>query len=486
LSSTLHPVGTHPGQPRLDLVFVHGLGGHWLDTWSHTGEKTGFWPRWIAEENPDLAVWSLEYPAVRTAWRGPSMSILEHADDVLDCLRVARIGKRPLVFVCHSLGGLLVKQLLRSAAERPRVRHIGEATIGVAFFATPNTGSRLASFAGSALALLGPLGVLYRGSDVLGELRANAPQIRGLNDWFRNNAAARQSTAQLRVKVWYEKRGPMGILVVDETSANPGIVDVTPLGVNADHFTICKPLHAQDRRVLNVIELCQTPAGATHTTTRSVHLHHRRRTFFVGRKREQQQLAERLAGGGRAMICAVAGMGGVGKTELALQVAGDLGADAFPDGIVTVNLQGTPDPTATAAAPLSPEAAMQRVLVQLDPTTKPPKDADVLAQAYRRALAGKRLLLILDNALDEAQVTPLVPPESAALLVTSRTRIALAEGLTLDLDTLDPGDAVELLKEEIGTARPLDDATLARLAELCGYLPVALLAIAGTIKTRPS
>ena len=212
------------------------------------------------------------------------------------------------------------------------------------------------------------------------------------------------------------------------------------------------------------------------------HLLQRHRTFFVGRERETQQLAERLAGGGRAAICAVAGMGGVGKTELALQVAGDLGASTFPDGIVTVDLQGTPDPTAAASAPLSSEAAMQRVLVQLDPTTKPPEDADALALGYRRALVGKRLLLILDNASDEEQVTPLVPPEPVALLVTSRTRIALAEGLTLDLDTLDPGDAVKLLQEEISTARQLDEATLASFAELCGYLPVALLAIAGTIK----
>ena len=218
-----------------------------------------------------------------------------------------------------------------------------------------------------------------------------------------------------------------------------------------------------------------TPPGRTF-------LQHRRRTFFVGRKREKQQLAERLTGGGRATICAVAGMGGVGKTELALQVAGGLGAETFPDGIVTVDLQGTPDPTAAAAAPLSPEAAMRQVLVQLDPTTKPPEDAEAVALAYRRALVGKRLLLILDNAQAEAQVTLLVPPEPAALLVTSRMRIALAEGLTLDLDTLDPKDAVALLQEEIGTARPLDDATHAHFAELCGNLPVALLAIAGTIK----
>ena len=215
------------------------------------------------------------------------------------------------------------------------------------------------------------------------------------------------------------------------------------------------------------------------------HLQQRRRTFFVGRDAEKRQLTERLAGGGRAAICAVAGMGGVGKTELALQVAGALGEAAFPDGIVTVNLMGTPD-AATPLPPLAPEAAMRDVLAQLDPTAQPPTEPAALARAYTQALVGKRLLLILDNARDTAQVTPLVPPEPVALVVTSRHRIDLPEGLTLDLDTLQPDDALSLLREEIGAARALDEPTLARFANFCGYLPMALLAIAGTIKASRS
>jgi tetratricopeptide (TPR) repeat protein len=245
-----------------------------------------------------------------------------------------------------------------------------------------------------------------------------------------------------------------------------------------------EPLAAIAKEIRELIEPREAAAvGVTSIGTRRTYLHHRRRTFFVGRDKEKRQLAGRLAGGGRAAICAVAGMGGVGKSELALQVAGDLGAAAFPDGIVTVDLQGSPDPTAAASAPLSLQAAMQGVLVQLNPTSKPPEDSTQVALVYRRTLVGKRLLLILDNARDEAQVTPLLPPEPVALLVTSRTHIALDDGVTIDLDTLDLDDAVALLKEEIGGTRPLDEATLARFAELCGYLPVALLAIAGTIKT---
>ncbi len=245
------------------------------------------------------------------------------------------------------------------------------------------------------------------------------------------------------------------------------------------------PLTAIVREIHRLIGPAEPGAAAESPEPAAgrTHLLHRRRTFFIGRDREKQQLKERLAGGGRATICAVAGMGGVGKTELALQVAGDLGERTFSDGIVTVDLLGIPDPTAAATAPQSPVAAMRQVLVHFDPTTKPLEEADALAGAYRRALVGKNLLLILDNARDATQVTPLLPPEPVALLVTSRTHIALPEGLILDLDTLDPGDALALLKEEIGAARLLDDATLARFAELCGYLPVALLAIAGTIKT---
>ena len=354
----------------------------------------------------------------------------------------------------------MVKQLLRTSAESndAAISRIGEATAGVAFFATPNTGSRLASLAATSLGFLGPLGMAYRGSDVLRELRANSAQIRSLNDWFRNHAANRPPTERLHVKAWCEKLGPLGIRIVDETSANPGIADVTILGVNADHFSICKPTRSDDRRILNVLELCAQPSAQSssdrheETAPHRTHLQQRRRTFFVGRDAEKRQLMERLAGGGRAAICAVAGMGGVGKTELALQVAGALGEAAFPDGIVTVNLMGTPD-AATLLPPLTPEAAMRDVLAQLDPTAQPPAEPSALARAYAQALVGKCLLLILDNARDTAQVTPLVPPEPVALVVTSRHRIDLPEGLTLDLDTLDPADAVALLQEEIGAAR---------------------------------
>src|SRR5581483_8436194 len=93
-------------------------------------------------------------------------------------------------------------------------------------------------------------------------------------------------------------------------------------------------------------------------------------------------------------------------------------------------------------------------------------------------LAGKRVLILLDNALDAAQVRPLVPPAPCALIVTSRRRIVLEGIRRFDLDALSDKDARALLREILDKRRATD-AQLDRIAELCGYLPLALR-IAGT------
>src|SRR5262249_21126177 len=86
---------------------------------------------------------------------------------------------------------------------------------------------------------------------------------------------------------------------------------------------------------------------------------------------------------------------------------------------------------------------------------------------------GKRVLLILDNALDGDQVAPLLPPEDCALIVTSRRRIAVAGLVRVDLDLLTPEDAADLLRSIVGEGSATA-AELSRIAELCGLLPLAL------------
>ena len=285
-------------------------------------------------------------------------------------------------------------------------------------------------------------------------------------DWLRRYARRLRNDAELRRY--------LGRIASGQERAS---VAALPEGTRADTRLLVRVL--EETQLLQVARSTGL-AGATTLPPLP-----RRRMFFIGRDQEKALLMERLVGGGRAAICAVAGMGGVGKTELALQVASTMGKEIFPDGILFVNLRGTPDPT-SVLPPLTPEAAMQNVLTQLNPTAKPPETNEALGAAFASVLAGQRSLLILDNAKDEKQLRDLIPPEPVALLVTSRSHIVLPEGITFDLDTLAQDDARSLLKEEIGPAITLDDATLDSFAELCGYLPLALLAIAGTIRRSRS
>ncbi|AXX33589.1 tetratricopeptide repeat protein [Actinosynnema pretiosum subsp. pretiosum] len=174
-------------------------------------------------------------------------------------------------------------------------------------------------------------------------------------------------------------------------------------------------------------------------------------------------------------LCVVTGTAGVGKTSLAVHWAHRVSA-AFPDGQLYVNLRGY-DP----GPPVTPAHALDHFLRSLrDPGEPVPADLESRAAAYRSMLAGRRVLVLLDNASDVAQVRPLLPGTAGCLVViTSRSRLA---GLVardgahrLVLDVLTEPQALELLHGVTDTHRPPDDpAQLVELAGLCAHLPLAL------------
>ena len=112
-ASVLHRVGTHLPQPRGDVVFVHGLSGSHPATW--TNSHGGCWPNWLAASNLEWRVWSLTYDAEPKGWLGNPLPLYDRATEVIPLLRQNGIGEQPLVLVGHSMGGLLIKQLLMSA-----------------------------------------------------------------------------------------------------------------------------------------------------------------------------------------------------------------------------------------------------------------------------------------------------------------------------------------------------------------------------------
>ena len=196
---------------------------------------------------------------------------------------------------------------------------------------------------------------------------------------------------------------------------------------------------------------------------------------FVGREKEIDTLINALRRESRACITGISGMGGIGKTELALLVAERL-QDEYPDAQFFISLQGTD------ANPRSPQEAMAICIrAFLGPEAKLPEDPEQLGHLYRSQLSGQRVLLVLDNAADSAQVRPLVPPTGCAVLVTSRHSVALPGMTPLTLYPLTEEEARQLLFEIVSRAEPAAE----QICKLCGYLPLALRAAGSLLAITP-
>ncbi len=217
-----------------DVVFIHGLDGDARETWQPKGQPSAFWPAWLGEEFENMAVWSLGYEVSATAWKGNAMPLVDRATHVLTMLQTQELGQRPIVFICHSLGGLLVKQMLRHAGDfgDPTWKAIQEQTRGIVFLSTPHSGANIASW-------LKYIGTLLRTTVSVEELEAHHPRLRELNTWYRNYDASSQ---KIKTLVFCEKEKIAGLLVVDETTADPGIPGVNPVPMDDNHVSICKPV----------------------------------------------------------------------------------------------------------------------------------------------------------------------------------------------------------------------------------------------------
>ena len=189
---------------------------------------------------------------------------------------------------------------------------------------------------------------------------------------------------------------------------------------------------------------------------------------FTGRDAEIAEVRERLNQEGTVAISSIHGMGGIGKTALALHVAHQLAAeDRFHDAQLYIDLKDT------SPVPLDPAGALNALISAfLGPDPQRPTDVDALADLWRRVIHGKDAVLILDNAAGRAQVRPLLPGcATCAVLVTSRQRFILPGAGLLDLHRMEPGEARVLLQ----TLTPrLEDAQADAIAKLCGNLPLAL------------
>jgi tetratricopeptide (TPR) repeat protein len=209
---------------------------------------------------------------------------------------------------------------------------------------------------------------------------------------------------------------------------------------------------------------------------------------FTGRTTELDRLRRALQhgqhDGGAAVVATIAGMAGVGKTQLAVRAAHLLVEERPFDRVLFVNLRGFhPDP---AQPPADPTAVLEGFLRVLGvPGPRIPHDLPGRVAAYRDRLAGTRTLVVLDNASTVDQVRPLLPETPGCpVLVTSRRSLArLGPAVHVTVDVFTPDEARVFLTRAVSGIPVGDDPDAAsRIAGRCGYLPLALGLVAGHIR----
>ena len=209
---------------------------------------------------------------------------------------------------------------------------------------------------------------------------------------------------------------------------------------------------------------------------------------FTGRAAHLDALDGLLAGADTGVvIAAIDGMAGAGKTSLAVHWAHRV-ADRFGDGQLFVNLRGF----GPAGSAMSPAEAIRGLLDALDvPPDLVPADPQAQVGLYRSTLAGKRMLVVLDNARDAEQVRPLLPGAPGCVaLVTSRNRLVslvAREGAhPLTIGPLAAGEAPELLARRLGARRvAVERDAVDHIVAACGGLPLALAIVAARAAVRP-
>jgi len=209
---------------------------------------------------------------------------------------------------------------------------------------------------------------------------------------------------------------------------------------------------------------------------------------FTGREPELARLLGTLASaadGGLVGIHAIDGMAGIGKTTFAVHAAHQL-SGRFPDGQFFLPLHAH----TAGQRPVDPADALASLLLTAGvPAQHIPPDLEARAGRWRDHVAGKKILLVLDDAAGHEQVQPLLPGTAGSLvLVTSRRRLtALDDAAVISLDTLSPDEAAALLVQLSGRPELADPAGQAgEITRLCGYLPLAIGMLARQLRHHPA
>ncbi|ELB2854448.1 alpha/beta hydrolase [Vibrio alginolyticus] len=238
------------------IVFIHGLGGDSDTTWkSKSGKSRVYWPEWLFEDVPDVCIWSIGYEAPKLSILNNGMGLMDRAQNISEMLlnEFADISGE-LILVGHSLGGLVIKQVLRLASDqhtRPEASKFVNSVSGVIFLGTPHTGADLSKLGNTLFGRMLLRGLLLsEPSAATASLERNDPNLRALNTWYRDWCSGQR----IRHLILTESK-PYSIFgqIVKPDSADPGLAE-RAIPVDSHHIGISKPTSKQDEIYKHILK----------------------------------------------------------------------------------------------------------------------------------------------------------------------------------------------------------------------------------------
>ncbi|KAL8748150.1 MAG: hypothetical protein Q9190_000045 [Brigantiaea leucoxantha] len=307
----------------VDVVAVHGLQGDPFKTWKHENGK--LWLRdFLPADVPFARIMSYGYEST-VAFSSSVANIEDIALDLLNRLvheRSIGANKRPIVFICHSLGGLVVKKALVLAHEQSSLTgclEILASTKAVAFLGVPHKGSDTATWAKVAADALKAASVYTTTNSALVDaLRKDSTDLIDISKQFAHR------TKDLDIYTFYETQKLHGKLIVEKESARIGLPNEKLFPMESNHKTICKIPSATSQQYAmlyhNIVRLVKSYANPT-TETLCVYFHVPNRLVksFIGRENILKDIDLALTARRHARIAVLQGMGGQGKSQTALE-----------------------------------------------------------------------------------------------------------------------------------------------------------------------
>ncbi|WP_139792975.1 alpha/beta fold hydrolase [Pseudophaeobacter leonis] len=247
----LELVSREISSPVGDVVFVHGLGSNAQSAWTPEvsvgkgADKTEFesyFPSVLAADSPTINMGALDYNAIVSDWieRSRFQELPRHCNNILQYLRGKGIGDRPTIFVCHSLGGIVAKEVLRRSEQSKfkRLKQISKNTVALSFLATPHKGSKIADVVQAVNTVM----PFLRPSQRIAELEHDNVYLEDLSHWYRQYC----SNHDIETQAFFELKKTKGTIVVPRYSADPDVEGCQTLGINRNHAEICKPAKKTD------------------------------------------------------------------------------------------------------------------------------------------------------------------------------------------------------------------------------------------------